>query len=372
MTGVTFVSTKAEKDRFIRFPYQHYKGDTYWVAPLLLEQKKLLDVKKNPFYQNAEIALFLAEEDGEPAGRIAAIIDHRFNRYHNSSTGFFGFFESIDSRPVTELLFRAAGDWLKARGMNRITGPANPSMMDEVGILVDGFESYPYLMMPYHKLYYNNLLERVGLQKEMDLYAYEVSQDTVNRQRMQRAADIVRKRTPGLAIRPIDSKNLKKELEIVRHIFNESWNENWGFIPVSMEELEAMGENLKMILDVQVAHIAEVNGEPVAFSIAFPDYNQVFRKMNGRLFPSGIFKLLWYRRKIDRIRTALMGVLPAYRGKGIDALLHQKAIDNGLKVGYHASELSWILESNTEMIRVAEKIGGTRTKTYRFYQKELV
>ncbi|MEX0890502.1 MAG: hypothetical protein WDZ33_03100, partial [Balneolaceae bacterium] len=212
MTGVTFVSTKAEKDRFIRFPYQHYKGDTYWVAPLLLEQKKLLDVKKNPFYQNAEIALFLAEEDGEPAGRIAAIIDHRFNRYHNSSTGFFGFFESIDSRPVTELLFRAAGDWLKARGMNRITGPANPSMMDEVGILVDGFESYPYLMMPYHKLYYNNLLERVGLQKEMDLYAYEVSQDTVNRQRMQRAADIVRKRTPGLAIRPIDSKNLKKEL----------------------------------------------------------------------------------------------------------------------------------------------------------------
>jgi len=371
MTGVTIVSTAAEKEQFIRFPYDHYKGNPYWVAPLVMEQKKLLDQDKNPFYNDAEIALFLAEKSGEPAGRVAAIIDHRYNRYHGATTGFFGFYESIDSQPVTDLLFRAASDWLKSRGMNRVIGPANPSMMDEVGILVDGFDSYPYIMMPYHKPYYDKLVTEAGFEKEMDLYAYEVTQSSVNQERMQRAVDIVTRRLPDLTIRPFNLKKIDDELNIVRNIFNEAWKENWGFIPLSQEELEVMGKDLKMIVDVQVAHVAEINGEPVAFSIALPDYNQVFRKMNGTLLPFGIFKLFWYRRKINRIRTALMGVLPEYRGRGIDALLHQRAIDNGLKVGYQASELSWILESNTEMIRVAEKIGGSRTKTYRFYQKEL-
>jgi len=370
-TGVTFISSDSERKEFLYFPYNHYKDDAYWVAPLLIEQKKLLSKEKNPFYKNAEAAFFIAEEDGKPAGRIAAIIDHRYNKHHGAKTGFFGFYESNNSQAVTNLLFRVAEDWLRERGMSDLLGPANPSMMDEIGILVDGFEEYPYLMMPYHKSYYNQLLTGAGLEKETDLYAYEVDQNTVNRQRMQRAVEIVTRRVPGLHIREINLRKMKRELKIIQHIFNEAWKNNWGFIPLSFEELEVLGKDLKKIVNPRFAHVAEVNGEPVAFSVALPDYNQVFRKMNGKLFPVGIFKLLYHKRNINRIRTALMGVLPGYRGKGIDALLHQKSIDNGLQFGFDASELSWILETNTEMIRVAEKIGGKRTKTYRMYRKDL-
>jgi len=366
---VTYVSTEAEKKQFLLFPYTHYKNYPYWVAPLISEQKKLLNPNKNPFFERAEAAFFIAEKNGTPSGRIAAIIDHRFNDFHQAKTGFFGFFESVESQAVSDLLFRVAADWLRDKGMEKVLGPANPSMMDEIGILVEGFEEYPYILMPYHKPYYDRLITNSGLSKAMDMYAFEVDQSTVNRQRMQRAVDIVKKRNPGLTIREIRLKKIKDELQIIRHIFNEAWKENWGFIPLSEEELNALGADLKAIVDTNVAHIAEINGEPVAFSIGLPDYNQVFRKMNGKLLPFGILKLLYYRRKINRIRTALMGVLPEHRGKGIDALLHQKAIDN--KVGYYASELSWILETNVEMIRVAERLGASKTKTYRMYEKKL-
>jgi len=368
-TGVTFVSTEAEKKQFLLFPYTHYKNNPYWVAPLISEQKKLLNPKKNPFFQRAEAAYFIAEKNGSPSGRVAAIIDHRFNDFHQTKTGFFGFYESVESQAVSDLLFRVAADWLRDKGMKKVLGPSNPSMMDEIGILVEGFEEYPYILMPYHKPYYDRLLTNSGFSKAMDMYAFEVDQSTVNRQRMQRAVDIVKKRNPGLTIREIRLKKIKDELQIIRHIFNEAWKKNWGFIPLSEEELNALGADLKAIVDTNVAHVAEINGEPVAFSIGLPDYNQVFRRMNGKLMPFGIFKLLYYRRKINRIRTALMGVLPEHRGKGIDALLHQKAIDN--KVGYYASELSWILETNVEMIRVAERLGASKTKTYRMYEKKL-
>ncbi|MEX2600322.1 MAG: hypothetical protein WD355_01660, partial [Balneolaceae bacterium] len=230
--GITLVSTNEEKKRFIRFPYDHYQDDPYWVPPLVMEQKKLLNTDKNPFYDNAEIVLFLAEENGRPSGRIAAIIDHRYNEFHNTKTGFFGFFDVINSQRTTDLLFRAACDWLRDKGMKTLMGPSNPSMMDEIGILVDGFVEHPYIMMPWHKSYYNNLLSNTGLSKAIDLYAYEVDQQTVNRERMQRAVDIVTKRMPDLTIRELNLRNLKKVLSAIRHIFNEAWNNNWGFIPL--------------------------------------------------------------------------------------------------------------------------------------------
>ncbi len=371
MNGVTYVSTDEELRQFLEFPYRHYNSSDRWIPPLMMEQKKLLNPKKNPFFNNAEMALFLAEKNGRPAGRIAAIIDHRFNEYHSSKTGFFGFYEAVESPEVTRLLFRIVTDWLKERGMTRLMGPANPGMMDEIGILVDGFEHEPCILMPWHKPFYNDLLLGAGLEKAIDLYAYEVTDKTLNRERIDRAVQIVHKRISGLQIRPVNLRKMKRELKIIRHIYNEAWKNNWGFIPLSQEELEALGKDLKMIVDTKYAHIAEINGKPVAFSIALPDFNQVFKRMDGKLFPTGIFKLLWHKRKIDRIRTALMGVLPEHRGKGIDALLHHRAIENGLSSGVYSSELSWILESNVEMIRVAEKIGGRRQKTYRMYQKEL-
>lgn len=371
INGVTLATTKKERKQFIDFPYHHYSDDEHWIPPLKMEQKKLIDTENNPFYDNGDIALFLAEQDGEICGRIAAIQDRRYNKHHNNKTGFFGFFECIDDQSVADLLIKVAGDWLKQRGHTDVLGPANPSMMDEIGILVDGFEYDPSFMMPYHKSYYNDLIMNAGLEKEMDMYAFRVTQATVTLDRIYRAEEIVRRRLPKLKIREIDTNNLDQEVEIVRKIFNEAWSQNWGFIPLSKKELEELAKDLKLILDPKVAHIAEVDGEPVAFSIGLPDLNQALKHTDGTLFPTGIFKLLWHRRNINQIRTALMGVIPKYQGKGIDALLHKEAIINGKEVGYKSSELSWVLESNKNMIRVAEKIGASIEKTYRMYRKDL-
>ena len=371
INGITLATTKSERKQFIEFPYQHYAGDDHWIAPLKMEQKKLIDTENNPFYENGEIALFLAEQDGEVCGRIAAIQDHRYNEHHDNKTGFFGFFECINDQSVAELLFKVATDWLHERGHTDILGPANPSMMDEIGILVDGFEYDPSIMMPYHKPYYDDLIKSAGLSKAMDMYAFRVTQSTVDLDRMYRAEEIVRRRIPKLNIREVDLSDLDNEVEIVREIFNKAWSGNWGFIPLTKKELEDLASDLKLILDPKVAHIAEVDGEPVAFSIALPDLNQALKHMDGTLFPTGIFKLLWHRRNINQIRTALMGVIPEYQGKGIDALLHKEAIINGKEVGYRSSELSWVLESNKGMIRVAEKIGAKIEKTYRMYSRDL-
>ncbi len=369
--SVTVVTEKKEKKEFIKFPYSHYSDDAYWVPPLLMEQKKLLDTEKNPFYKDAEIALFLANHQDEPAGRIAAIIDHRYNKHHNSKTGFFGFFECIDRQSTANLLFKVAEDWLRDRGMQNVLGPSNPGMMDEIGVLVDGFDKYPAILMPYSKKYYDELIKGTGFKKEIDLLTFDVNQKNVNRERINRAMDIVKKRIPGIKIRKIRLKKIQEEIKIVEKIYNAAWNKNWGFIPLSEAEFEYLAKDLKTILDDNFAHIAEIDGEPVGFSIALPDYNQIFKDMNGRLFPFGIFKILLKRKKINKIRTALMGVLPEHQGKGIDALLHRETIEYGLENNYYSSEIGWILENNTEMKRVAEKIGGEQDKTYRMYSKKL-
>lgn len=368
---ITYVTSKEEKKTFIEFPYSHYKNDPYWVAPLLVEQKKLLDPDKNPFYNKAEIALFNVSYNEEYAGRIAAIIDHRYNKFHNTKMGFFGFFECIDQQSTADLLFKVAEDWLREKGMNTVMGPANPSMMDEIGILVEGFDKYPTILMPYHKDYYDKIIKNAGYKKEMDLLAYLVTQDSVDHDRANRAMDIVKKRLPGIRIRKINLRKIKHEVKIIREIFNSAWSRNWGFIPLSTEEFDQLASDLKSIVDNDFAHIAEIDGEPVAFSIALPDYNQIFRNMNGRLFPTGLFKILWNRKKINKVRTALMGVIPEYQGRGIDALLHREAINSGLQKGVYSSEVGWILENNIQMVRVAEKLGGTIDKRYRVYSKSL-
>ncbi|MEX0723790.1 MAG: hypothetical protein WD053_07925 [Gracilimonas sp.] len=371
-SGVTFVSTKEEKKRFTNFIYPFYKNEKHWVPPLRMDQKKLVDTEKNPFFNNAEIALFIAEKEGKDVGRIAAIIDHRFNDYHDSKTGHFGFFECINDQHTANLLFRVATDWLRDKGMKKVMGPASPGMMDTIGVLIDGFDKDPYILMPYNFPYYDELIQNAGLSKEMDMYAYMVDTETVNVERMERAMNIVKHRLSDLEIRPVNLKNMKSEIKIIKEIYNQAWKNNWGFIPLSDEEFEALGKDLKMIIDPDFAHIAEIKGEPVAFSVGLPNINEILKDMNGKLFPFGFIKLLWKKRKLNSLRTALMGVLPEYRGKGIDALLHQRSIRNGLEgENKTISELSWILETNTEMIRVAERIGAKHDKSYRMYSKEL-
>jgi len=243
--------------------------------------------------------------------------------------------------------------------------------MDVIGVLVDGFDKYPAILMPYNKLYYDELIKNAGYQKEVDMFAYDVNQDGVDRDRANRAIEIVKKRLPGIKIRKLNLKKIKDEVKIIREIFNASWKNNWGYIPLSEEEFDYLADDLKSIVDDNFAHIAEIDGNPVAFSVALPDYNQILKDMNGRLFPFGLFKILWNKNKINKVRTALMGVKPEFQGKGIDVLLHREAIENGLINNVYSSEVGWILETNTQMVRVAEKIGGTLEKTYRMYSKKL-
>lgn len=371
-SGVTIVSTKDEEKRFIDLPYNLYEGEEHWVPPLKMDQKKLINGKKNPFYKNAEIALFLAEKDGKDVGRIAAIVDNRFNEFHNTKTGHFGFFECIDHQHTADLLFRVASDWLRDKGMTKVMGPASPSMMDTIGVLIDGFEKDPYILMPYNFPYYDNLIQKTGFSKEMDMYAYIVDSETVSLDRMNRALDIVKRRMPDLEIRPVNLKNMDSEIKIIRDIYNQAWKNNWGFIPLTEDEFAAAGKDMKMIINTDFAHVAELNGNPIGFSIGFPNINEILKNMNGKLLPFGFLKILYGKKKTKGLRTALMGVLPEYQGKGIDALLHQRSIKNGLEGGITIeSELSWILESNKEMIRVAERIGGTLDKSYRMYAKGL-
>lgn len=371
LQGVAYVSTEEERNEFLEFPYRHYSDDPVWVAPLKIQQKDLINTRKNPFYKDADIALFLAYYNGRPAGRIAAIHNHAYNRYNQENAGFFGFFESIDNQLIVNLLFKVVRDWLRERGCNKLLGPMSPGLLDEIGIQIDGFEHRPAIMMPHSKPWYDKRIRNAGLGKVMDLFAYKVTRETVASDRMKRAGDIVKKRVPGLKIRPVNLRRFKREVEVIHHIFNKAWQRNWGFYEIDKKVLTHLAKELKQIIDPDFAHIAEVDGKPVGFSISIPDYNQVFQKMDGTLLPTGIFKLLWHRRKIDAVRTALMGVLPEYQGQGVYAMLVSESFINGMKRGFQSAEMSWLLETNTDILRVAEKIGGYKEKTYRLYSQQI-
>jgi GNAT superfamily N-acetyltransferase len=370
-TGITIVTSDDEKKKFLEFPYSHYQDDPHFVPPLRADQKKLIDTKKNPFYNNAEVALFIAEHNGKIAGRISATADYRFNEYHKSKVGHFGFFECIDHQPTADLLFRVAEDWLRDKGMEKVLGPASPGMMDMIGILVEGFDRDPYIMMPFSKPYYDQLIKKAGYDVDMELLAFIVDQSDIDWSRLGRAKEIVFKRNPGLSFRPINLKKIKEEVEIVRKIYNSAWAKNWGFLPLTKEEFAATAEEFKYILDPDVAHIAEINGKPVGFSISIPNLNVIIKGLKGNLYPFGIFKLLWGKKKIGQLRTVLMGVIPEFQGKGIEALLNHRTIEKGKVKGYDRSELSWVLGNNSDMIRVAERLGARVDKRYHMYSKEL-
>lgn len=373
LNGIHVVTTSSERKAFLKFPYQHYKGNDYFVPPLLIDQKKLINTQKNPFYQHADIELFLAERNGKTVGRIAAIDNHAFNEYHNTKTGFFGFFDCIDDKDVASLLFRVAKDWLRNRGLHSVIGPANPGMMDVVGTLVDGFDKLPVLLYPYNYPYYDSLIKSCGFRKEVDMYNYWVKDTGVDLERLNRGKKIIEKRYPSFRIRTVNMKEIEKEGERIRKIFNKSWANNWGFVPITKPEFKHLINDLKLIVDPQFNYLVEVDNKTVGFSIALPDWNRALKYLkNGRLFPTGTFKLLYHKSKIDRIRTALMGVLPEYRNAGFDAMMHREATIQCLKHDrLQGSEIGWILETNTPMIRVAEKVNGVRKQTYRMYRATL-
>lgn len=365
---------QSEKRAFIKTQWLFYKNNPNWVPPLLLDRSKLLDTKKNPFYKHSAIQLFLAERDGQVVGRIAGITNVNHNAEHNDSIGFFGFFESVDDQEVATALLSAAEDWVREQGMTEIRGPVNPSMNDESGLLVEGFDGPPAILMTYNPPYYGALIEGAGYAKSQDLYAYLLRNENYASDKMKRMYDIIVKRN-GLTFRSIDFKTkagFKRDVETLKFIYNEAWEKNWGFVKFTDEEFDFLAADLKQIADPNLVFVVECKGRIAGFCLALPDVNQalIYNK-NGRLIP-GIWHLLTKSKKIDLCRIIVLGVLPEFRGLGIDAAMYMEIGERAKKRGILKGEASWILESNEMMNKALTlTMHGERYRTYRVYDKPL-
>ena len=370
--GLTVREVKNEKDlmAFIRFPWEIYRKDLYWVPPLIKDQL-LKFSPHHPFRSHSEMILFLALQGEKIVGRMAGIIDHHYVELHQEKVGFFGFIESIHEAEVTEILLSRVKGWLKEHGMEKMAGPMNPSTNDECGLLIDGFDASPCLMMPYNPEYYPSLLEGVGLRKRMDLYAYLLEQSSFLLDRLNRITERLKKREPQLYIRPINLRHFDGELKLVKEIYNQAWSKNWGFVPMTDEEINLLGKDLKPLVISDLVLFAYLGEEPVGFSVALPDYNEVLKHLNGKIGLLGGLKFLYYSKKINKIRVMLLGVKHAFQKKGIEGLLYIETFKRGIKKGYIRAECSWIIENNVLMQHGIEAMGGRRYKTYRIYDVPL-
>ncbi|HYA90518.1 MAG TPA: N-acetyltransferase [Thermodesulfobacteriota bacterium] len=355
---------------FIRFPWEVYQGDPYWVPPLIKDQLLKFD-PNHPFRVHSEMILFLAYRGGKVVGRIAGIIDHHYVEFHQEKVGFFGFFESIPDAEVARTLLSRIADWLKGHGMEKMAGPMNPSTNDECGLLIEGFDSSPCLMMPYNPRIYPSLLEGFGLRKKMDLYAYLLEEPTFRLARLDRITERLRKREPQLYVRPIQLRRFDEELKIVKEIYNQAWSKNWGFVPMTDEEINLTAKELKPLVVSELILFAYWGKDPVAFSVSLPDYYEVLKHLNGKIGLLGAIKFLYYSKKINKIRVMLLGVKHDFQKKGVEGLLYIETFKRGNKKGYHEAECSWILEENILMQHGIEAMGGKRYKTYRIYEMPL-
>ena len=358
---------------FIDLAWTINAGDPLWVAPLRMTLAAVLDRKKHPFHRNAEVAYFLAERGGRPVGRIAAIVNRRHNGYHGDRTGFFGLFECEDDGETARALMERAADWLRARGMETMLGPTNLSTNEELaspGVLVEGFDTPPALQMTHNPPYYAALLEGAGLEKAKDLLAFWLVGGTPP-ERIVRGFQRAMERH-GVSIRPLDMKRFREEVDTLKELYNSAWSRNWGFVPMTDEEFEHLAKEFRPIADPDLCLIAEIGGKPVGFSLSMPDLNEAFRYLpDGKLFPFGLLKFLWYKRKIRGIRMMTLGFRPEYHHVGLGAAFYLGTWQAAMAKGYMQGEASWVLEDNHEMVRAIERMGGQAYKRYRMYQRKL-
>jgi len=374
------VTSDNQRRTFASFPWRLYRDDPNWVPYIFGDRVKLLDPARHPFWEHAEGQLFLALRGEEVVGTISAHINHRHNEVHKDKVGFFGFFEVLDDRAVAEALLSEAAAWLRARGMDAIRGPENPSQNEESGLLIDGFDLPPVIMMTYNPRYYQGLIEQAGFQKAQDLYAWDIltnifDYDVQNLPRkFVRVAEEALKR-PNLVLRKMNMKDYDHEVELAKAVYNAAWEQNWGFVAMTDREFDQLGEELKLIIDPDLVYLAEVDGKIAGFSLGVPDVNLALLRArpqpNNWSLPWTVVKLLWHKRKLNTFRLIAMGVVPEYRTLGIDALFYVETARQAFKKGYERCEMSWILESNDMMNRIIERLGGKIYKTYRIYQKPL-
>lgn len=361
------------KKRFIDFPHDLYASDPNYVPEIFLGQKDLLSEKSNPFFQHSKVQLFLALRNDKIVGRIAAIRNGKYIEFYGKNAGFFGFFDVINDYEVAKLLLDIAVNWLKAQGLDTAIGPTNFSTNDTAGLLVEGFDSPPVVMMTYNQAYYAEFLERYGFQKQMDLLAYRADHASVSQKSIdlsEKLKDRLAQR--GITIRTVQMKKFKEELAPVREVYKAAWDKNWGFVPPTDAEFDHMADGMKMVIDPEFAVLAEHNGKLVGFALAVPDINTIAINMKrGRLFPFGIFKLLLGKSKIKSLRVILLGILPEYRRMGIEGVFYSHIISRSKVKGFTHGEASWILENNVMMNQALLNIGAKPYKRYRLYEKAL-
>jgi GNAT superfamily N-acetyltransferase len=362
-----------EVSRFLEVSYGIYRDDPYWVAPLLMDLKKVF-TDANPLFAHAEMQLWVARAGGRDIGRIAGIVDHHYNQAAKDNAAFFGFYECANEPGASGQLFAAVSGWARQKGLTRLLGPMNPTTNDECGLLIEGFDSSPVLMMTYNPRYYVEQFEAEGLRKAKDLLAFHLDLAGIPMERLGRIAAKIKQRNPNLAFRPVRRKTLQQDLGKVKEIYNAAWQDNWGFVPMTDAEVDFMAERLKPLLMEGLIWLAEAGDVPVGFLLAMPDYNVALKPLKGRVLTPKIlgfipYLLGWKRPKLVRVLT--LGVKEKYRNKGLESAMLIEGLRTGYETGVRESEASWILEDNVMMCRVIEAIGGRVYKRYRLYEKNI-
>lgn len=369
------VATRGELRTFIKLPWRLYRNEPRWVAPLLMDLKKRLDQKRNPFFKHAEAQYFLAWRGDRPVGRISAHIDRNLNEFQDNDWGLFGWFECEDDPEAARALLDTAERWLRERGAGRMVGPMDFTTNDECGLLIEGHERPPIILCPWHHPYYQRLFEsEIGMDKAMDLYMWSLYVDVRDKVHpaIWEMADKL-EAEHGIVCRGFRKKDLQAEVSRFLEVYNAAWERNWGFVPLTEEEVRHYAKDLKPVLDENWAMVAERKdtGEVVGAALTLPDYNQVLAKLNGRLLPFGWIKALRERKKIDAVRVFALGVKPAYQHTGVAARFYQMHFDAAERTPQKGGEMGWILEVNKPMNRAMEGMGGEIVRRYRVYERVL-
>jgi hypothetical protein len=376
MIQVRPVVSQADCQQFIRFPWQIYKDDPYWVPPLISQLEKRLDVHRNPFFDYAQQELFLACRQGEVVGTVAAIINHQLNQQLREQTGFFGFFEVIDDPAVAEALMSAAAGWLKQQGMKLIRGPVNGSPTDEVGLLLVGFERRPAMWEGHTPPYYRRLIETLGFHKYDDVFAYELTYDQLGGNlsnlspKLWRVAQKAQERT-NAHIRRLNLRQWDMEIAQAHYIYNTAFRSIAGHTDMSLAKFKTLADSIRPFLDPDLVLIAEVAGQAVGFAVALPDINEIMHHFNGHVSAWKLLKLHLYLRRIRTACFKLMGILPEYRTWGLEALMIVEIAKQLVKKKYQRVEMSLASEKNEAINRLVQRLGGQVYRQYRIYERSL-
>ncbi len=368
--SVEELTTSAGRDEFVRFQLDCYAADDNFVPPIIAERRDFIDPGVNPFFQQAKAAFFLARRGGHVVGRVAAVVDGRSNRFHDTLDGFFGLFECQNDPGVAAALFEAAAEWVRRHGMKRLVGPVNLAFHHDAGLLVEGFDRPPSMMMAYNPRSYPRLVEANGFSKLKDLWSYELLTAQGFPEKLVRLAD--RARASGaVRVRRLDTRNPDADVRRIKAIYETMLKPGFGFAPMSDAELDAAVHRVRpvILLRPELSLIAEVGGEPVAFGITLPDTNLALKAAGGYLFPFGFARLLWAARRIDRLRVLLFGIKDGFRRRGIDALLAHETWKEAERLGYTSGELGWVMEDEKLINRTIQATGARRIKVYRIYQR---